>query len=73
MVTKLPVLIQKKKEVAMLISTTAVLVTLSAVATGHGGHRQSPIVGPHKGLWYNTLPGDGDTQVCFIFVYYGSY
>ena len=24
---------------------------------------QTPIEGPHQGLWYNTLPGDGGTQV----------
>jgi agmatinase len=24
---------------------------------------QLPIAGPHKSLWYNTLPGDGGTQV----------
>lgn len=31
----------------------------------HGHHDdQTPIEGPHQGLWYNTLPGDGGTQVC---------
>ncbi|KAH0539073.1 hypothetical protein FGG08_004371 [Glutinoglossum americanum] len=37
---------------------------LAAGAAAHGdhGHEQEPIAGPHKGLWYNTLPGDGGTQ-----------
>ena len=30
----------------------------------HGHHEdQTPIEGPHQGLWYNQLPGDGGTQV----------
>jgi len=33
----------------------------------HGHHdAQTPIEGPHQGLWYNQLPGDGGTQVCFL-------
>lgn len=40
------------------------LVALSAIASAHGNHDQSPVTGPHKQLWYNTLPGDGGTQVC---------
>jgi agmatinase len=35
-------------------------VTLAAVVTAHG---QKPITGPHQSLWYNTIPGDGGTQV----------
>jgi hypothetical protein len=47
----------------MLFRALAV-VSLSAVALGHGDHEhQTPISGPHKSLWYNTLPGDGGTQV----------
>lgn len=43
------------------ILTVAILAT-SALA--HGDHEhQVPIAGPHKALWYNTLPGDGGTQV----------
>jgi hypothetical protein len=42
---------------------TVALVAGSALA--HGDHEgQMPIAGPHKALWYNTLPGDGGTQVC---------
>jgi agmatinase len=42
----------------------ALLGFVAAVA-GHGDHDhdQEPIVGPLEGLWYNTLPGDGGTQV----------
>lgn len=40
------------------------LVAFSAIASAHGNHDQSPVTGPHKQLWYNTLPGDGGTQVC---------
>lgn len=42
------------------------LVTVLAFVTSglsHGDHDQTPISGPHKSLWYNTLPGDGGTQV----------
>ncbi len=36
----------------------------AAVATAHAGHEKSQkILGPHQSLWYNTLPGDGGTQV----------
>lgn len=42
-------------------------LTVAALATSvlsHGDHEsQIPIAGPHKALWYNTLPGDGGTQV----------
>jgi agmatinase len=36
-----------------------------AVATvmAHGDHSQETLSGPHQSLWYNTLPGDGGTQV----------
>lgn len=49
----------------MFISKTT-LLALAAVAAAHGDHRQEPLAGPHKGLWYNTIPGDGGTQVCFF-------
>lgn len=40
---------------------------LAALAAAHGdhGHDQKPIEGPLKGIWYNSLPGDGGTQVRF--------
>ena len=49
----------------MLASLELFLLGLAAFAQAHGDHnpQQEPIAGPHKSLWYNTLPGDGDTQV----------
>jgi agmatinase len=40
-------------------------LSLASVALAHGDHShdQEPMSGPHQGLWYNTLPGDGGTQV----------
>lgn len=46
-----------------MLVTTVSLLTLSAVASAHSKH-QTPMSGPHQKLWYNTLPGDGGTQVC---------
>ncbi|OQO13023.1 putative agmatinase 1 [Cryoendolithus antarcticus] len=46
----------------------AAAATLVAAVTAHGDHAdQEPIEGPHKSLWYNTLPGDGGTQADSIF------
>lgn len=45
------------------------ILTVASLAIGvlaHGDHNQMPIAGPHKALWYNTLPGDGGTQVCLL-------
>lgn len=39
------------------------LLAAAAVVHAHGDHDQEPLEGPHKKLWYNTLPGDGGTQV----------
>ena len=33
------------------------------IVVAHSEHGQEPLSGPHKDLWYNTLPGDGGTQV----------
>lgn len=41
----------------------AFLAGLVAITAAHEDHAQAPVEGPHKGLWYNTLPGDGGTQV----------
>ena len=46
-----------------MIASIAGFFALSALATAHGDHGQSQLAGPHQGLWYNTLPGDGGTQV----------
>lgn len=44
--------------------TTTVAAALVGSAYAHGHHAdQTPIEGPLQGLWYNTLPGDGGTQV----------
>lgn len=43
-------------------------LALAAAVVAHGDHNQLPISGPHKSLWYNTLPGDGGTQVSVLFV-----
>jgi agmatinase len=37
-----------------------------AVVTAHNDHSQEPLSGPHQSLWYNTLPGDGGTQVLLL-------
>jgi agmatinase len=43
---------------------------LAASALAHSDHEhQTPIAGPHKALWYNTLPGDGGTQVSQLELY----
>jgi len=49
----------------MLASLELFLLGLVTFAQAHVDHnsQQEPIVGPHKSLWYNTLPGDGGTQV----------
>lgn len=48
----------------MLLKSLALLACAScALAHGDHDHDQTPISGPHKSLWYNTLPGDGGTQV----------
>lgn len=39
-----------------------------ALAIGASAHGQDPLKeGPHKSLWYNTLPGDGGTQADSVF------
>jgi hypothetical protein len=48
-----------------MLTNTLTVAALAASALAHGDHEhQIPIAGPHKALWYNTLPGDGGTQVC---------
>jgi agmatinase len=47
-----------------MLSPTLIVAFLAARVSAHGDHAdQMPIAGPHKSLWYNTLPGDGGTQV----------
>lgn len=49
----------------MILMLIYLAVAFAAAAAAHGDHTQEPIAGPHKSLWYNTLPGDGGTQVHF--------
>lgn len=41
---------------------TSAALLVAAVASAHE-NAQKAFSGPHDGLWYNTLPGDGGTQV----------
>jgi agmatinase len=47
-----------------MLSSLRVILGAAAIVAAHGGHDhdQVPIEGPHKSLWYNSLPGDGGTQ-----------
>jgi len=47
-----------------MFKSIAGIFALASLSAAHGGHDQIPMAGPHKDLWYNTLPGDGGTQVC---------
>lgn len=49
-------------------SLNLILFSLATLIQAHDdhGHSQEPLNGPHKSLWYNTLPGDGGTQVCEV-------
>lgn len=47
-----------------MLTNILTVAALCASALAHAEHEhQVPIAGPHKSLWYNTLPGDGGTQV----------
>ncbi|KAJ9664902.1 hypothetical protein H2201_004954 [Coniosporium apollinis] len=52
-----------------MLKAFATLAAVVASVTAHGDHDkdQAPIEGPHNGLWYNTLPGDGGTQADSVF------
>ena len=39
------------------------LLALLGPSAAHETQKQTPISGPHNGLWYNALPGDGGIQV----------
>ena len=47
-------------------ASTLLALGLAAAVAAHGNHQQQPIEGPHQSLWYNTLPGDGGTQVSLL-------
>lgn len=46
-----------------MLTTLFSTIVFAACAVAHRDHDQTPVAGPHKSLWYNTLPGDGGTQV----------
>ncbi|EOA91145.1 hypothetical protein ACJQWK_11241 [Exserohilum turcicum] len=48
---------------------TPALLSFAAAVAAHGDHDhdQEPLAGPHEGLWYNTLPGDGGKQADSVF------
>ena len=47
----------------MLFLSSLVIAALAGRGLAHADDEQKPVAGPHKSLWYNTLPGDGGTQV----------
>jgi agmatinase len=49
-----------------MFSSAFGILALSTLAAAHGDHSQMAL-GPHQGLWYNTLPGDGGTQADSVF------
>lgn len=46
-----------------MLTSLVTVTAFAAAALAHADHDQTPIAGPHKSLWYNTIPGDGGTQV----------
>ncbi len=52
-----------------MLSSLVVVTACAAAAFAHADHDQTPIAGPHKSLWYNTLPGDGGTQVGYALLW----
>lgn len=48
-----------------MVSRSILALCLAAAVYGHGDHddHQKSMSGPHQSLWYNTIPGDGGTQV----------
>ncbi|KAK8045463.1 arginase family-domain-containing protein [Apiospora rasikravindrae] len=50
-----------------MMHPTLLTLGLAAIASAHGSHDQKPMAGPHKGLWYNNLPGDGGKQADSVF------
>ncbi|CAH0034005.1 unnamed protein product [Clonostachys rhizophaga] len=47
--------------------TSLLALGWATIASAHGDHKQKAISGPHEGLWYNALPGDGGTQADSVF------
>ena len=58
------IVISESNMVARSLLSTLLVATVAA----HGDHDEQEIIaGPHQGLWYNTLPGDGGTQANSVF------
>lgn len=69
-VCTLPASCNPKGFESKMVPKRLVLLCLAAVVVAHGDHdEQKNIAGPHESLWYNRLPGDGGTQVCFLFTF----
>lgn len=49
-----------------MVSSAILIFGWVTFAAAHAGHEQKSLAGPHQSLWYNTLPGDGGTQVIQI-------
>ncbi|KAF1345316.1 arginase family-domain-containing protein [Delphinella strobiligena] len=51
-----------------MLKLATLATALAATVSAHGDHKdQEPLAGPHKGLWYNSLPGDGGKQADSVF------
>jgi len=50
-----------------MIAPVLSLVSFAVVAAAHSNHAQKPFSGPHRDLWYNTIPGDGGTQADAVY------
>merc|ERR1712000_402212 len=49
-----------------MLQKTILGLGCAAAAMAHGSHDQKNL-GPHQGLWYNNLPGDGGKQADSVF------
>jgi agmatinase len=50
-----------------MIPSTVGFVALSTLAAAHGSHQSPMAAGPHQGLWYNSLSGEGGKQADSVF------
>jgi hypothetical protein len=51
----------------MRVISAVVLGIATGVASHDPQSKQADLSGPHRSLWYNTLPGDGGTQADSVF------
>ncbi|KAL8769442.1 MAG: hypothetical protein Q9194_005439 [Teloschistes cf. exilis] len=59
-------------KLAVMLTRSIYVLSLAAAVLAHEEHHdQTPIQGPHEGLWYkpyeNRIPGDGGTQADSVF------